>query len=147
MNTNPISLSEVADNLEKLRSVIKRIPDSKEQASASMGVNMCCDGIQQDCCEPEVDYSDLAVIYQYVDSMLSYLRSNVQDIQSLLWAHINNGHLPVIQGAEGMAKALKALGMDGDYQVQKQTVYANNGAPQEVLIKIALSDKKSNVTA
>lgn len=106
----------------------------------------CCVEIGEPC-EPKVDYSDLSAIYQYIDQMLSYLRTNLSDIQTQLWAHINNGHLPVIRGADGMVKALKALGMDGDYQVEKETVYANNGAPKEVLIKIAFPEKKSATTA
>ncbi len=39
------------------------------------------------------------------------------------------GHLPKIIGASNMEKALKGLGLAGDYVVQKQTIYANDGKP------------------
>lgn len=35
------------------------------------------------------------------------------------------GHIPPIEGAGKMNKALKALGMDEDYACMKKTVYAN----------------------
>ena len=58
-----------------------------------------------------------------LDSHSNKINENHQNIHARMDKH-EDGHLPKIVGAEKMNAALKALGMDGDFEAKKQTVYA-----------------------
>lgn len=58
----------------------------------------------------------------YIDRVYSYA-SRVEDA---LYNHANSStHIPPIQGAGKMQKALKALGIEDDYDIQKRTIFAS----------------------
>lgn len=68
-------------------------------------------------------------------SDVSYLQNRIdsiaRDYYSLwekLYDHMNKGHIPEIVGADKMGKALKALGLDGDFEVKKNVIYASDGS-------------------
>jgi len=71
---------------------------------------------------------------EHTDSMYQMIRGVYQYIYALensfySWAGQHTStHLPPIIGAEKMDNALKKLGLDGDYQVQKKTIYASKNA-------------------
>lgn len=46
------------------------------------------------------------------------------------------GHLPPVQGAGNMKKALKALGMEQDYSVQSPVIYANEGSHKVAILDV-----------
>lgn len=71
-----------------------------------------------------VSQSDIAWLAQRVDS----LSQSIQQIWSSLAEHMTDGHLPKIEGAGNMEKALKALGLNGDYEVAKKVIYASDGS-------------------
>ena len=71
---------------------------------------------------PAISASDIAYLHQRID----WMRESVNDIREMFWQH-QEGHIPKIVGATAMTKALKALGLDGDYDVAKKTIYANDG--------------------
>lgn len=57
---------------------------------------------------------------------ISYMISNLHDrityISESLWEH-KKGHLPAIKTASQMESALSALGLEGDYEVEKPSIY------------------------
>lgn len=55
------------------------------------------------------------------------------------WNYVSKhgqGHLPPIKSAEQMKSILKTLGLDHDYVVQPQTIYASDGKVKELVIKL-----------
>lgn len=80
--------------------------------------DMESENVSEDCC-PKDDY-----LY----SMCDYLYRYITSVDNSLWSYITShqkGHLPPINGADKMSGALKALKIDGDYDVYKPTIYAN----------------------
>ncbi len=123
---NLITLPQLQTELKKLQYIVANIPGY--EAKADMGMEDCCD-------MPEVSYSDLNAVYSYISDQVSYLSERISELSNQLWSHSSDGHLPPIEGSEAMARALKALGMTGDYEVQKRVVYAdlNSGQPDEMV--------------
>jgi len=78
----------------------------------------CCDC----CCEENAGQIDY--IYSMMQNMYSYLSYIESSLYKYEMEH-SVGHLPPIEGASAMSKALKTLGLDGDYQVEKRTIYAS----------------------
>jgi hypothetical protein len=61
-------------------------------------------------------------------SSLDYVNQRVDRVFNALWQFRDehtNGHLPSVKGAEQMQRAVDALGLDKEYDVQKRTVYAS----------------------
>lgn len=59
-------------------------------------------------------------------AMLNDLRGYIYSVEDNFYKTMDNhtaGHLPKIQGAEKMQNALETLGLDGDYEIQKPTLY------------------------
>lgn len=82
-----------------------------------------------DCANPSCT-CDAKPSFDYVDSQVRYIYQELSYMREALYGHISNGHLPPIEGAERLSKALKVLGLDGDYEVKKQVIYANDGTPE-----------------
>ena len=72
-----------------------------------------------DCCPPKDDY-----LYYMVDVLYRYIESVSSDLWRYQWQH-QEGHLPPIIGAEKLTNALKALGLEKDYEVKKPVIYAS----------------------
>ncbi len=65
-------------------------------------------------------------ILDNVQSQFSWMNSDIQNLYSIFYQHLD-GHLPPINSATQMQAALEALGLAGDYDVKKQTIYASDG--------------------
>lgn len=123
----------IADYIAKIPTrksykTVKPNENKKEEAKA----DMCMMGV--DVCDvPSPTYSDI----QWLSSQIDTIRQDYWDLWNQLYDHMNNGHIPQIVGAEAMQKALKVLGLDGDYQVQPKVIYASNGKPEAVQLTIS----------
>ena len=91
-------------------------------------INACIECV--DVVESDTDYS-------YLQNSMEYLNQRISDLWQQLFAHIDNGHLPPIEGADKMKKALKVLGLDGDYQVQPKVIYSSEGMPEKIMAVIS----------
>jgi hypothetical protein len=72
---------------------------------------------------------------------MRFLFSEMQYMYGELERHYE-GHLPPIKGAGRMEEALKALGIDKDYEVKKATLFANRLG--EVEVDLSLLSKDNN---
>ena len=95
-------------------------------------------------CKPEDMQSQLTEmvnsIYNSMSNMRDYIYSDINYLHDRISKHLD-GHLPAIKGAAAMNKALKSLGCDGDYQVQKQTVYASCNGQLTAVIDLKPENK------
>lgn len=102
ISTFKVELAESKASAEKLKKTV-------EKATASEPVN--------------------EEIYCALNEMCSYMMDRMYRLEdrlySLFWEH-EEGHLPPIKGAGSMEQALKALGLDADYEVRKPVVFAKN---------------------
>lgn len=127
------TIPEILNGLQVARKELAE-KQSKQKASASV----CCD------VECEVSPAEQITCLQsqlnYLDSRFQWVWESIDRLRESLYEHTSDGHLPPIEGAAAMTKALKALGLDGDYEVVKQTVYASTGEVQSeqfTLTKVA----------
>ena len=67
---------------------------------------------------------EMGYTLQYLIYDVEYLRSENNYLYGLIGEHMNNGHLPPIEGAGKLEAALKTLGMDKDYEVVKKPLFA-----------------------
>ena len=84
-----------------------------------------------DCGEPTCSCSNDV---SYLQSRIESISRDYYDLWGKLYDHMSNGHIPQITGAEKMAKALKALGLEGDFDVQKKVIYASDGSKQDSFV-------------
>lgn len=70
--------------------------------------------------------SELAsYFYQEMQYQMNWIWAEIDYIENAFYQHVSSGHLPPINGADKMTKALDVLGLSGDYQVQKPIIYAS----------------------
>jgi len=78
-------------------------------------------------CNPTFD--DLSRWARYIFDEIQYqsnwFAARISYVENEFYRHISSGHLPPIEGPEKMQKAIDALGIGGDYKVEKRTVYAS----------------------
>ncbi len=67
----------------------------------------------------------MSYLHERVGHVYSYASRVEDSLHEFARDHSGPGHLPKIVGADKMNKALKALGMDGDYQVEKKMIRAS----------------------
>jgi hypothetical protein len=79
--------------------------------------------------EYKVSYNDISYIHERISS----LRDLCYKVWGELDSHARDGHLPKLQTPEDFAKALKALGLDKNYEVKKRVIYASNGDVDQTL--------------
>lgn len=119
-------MKNIPEILSKLAETRKEVEaeQSKQKATASV----CCDVV----CEVNPSEQIVSLNYQVseMNRRFQYVWENINELRGLLYEHASDGHLPPIEGAAAMSKALKALGLDGDYEVAKQVVYASTGEIQ-----------------
>lgn len=74
-----------------------------------------------DTCPPEVMciLSDLGYAFRSLSAQIDWLNERLS-------THMQ-GHLPPINSTEQMSRAVEALGLDSEYDVQKRTIYAGRG--------------------
>jgi hypothetical protein len=130
------SISQIYGSLNKLSLAVGFIPDVNtktdkvEIVKADDGTEEIVDVIiVQDQIEAlQNALITLAQAISWNKSDIDYNSQRISNLSSQLWDYISQhaqGHLPKIQGAAQMASVLKKLGMDKDYTVQPQTVYAS----------------------
>ncbi len=73
---------------------------------------------------PTSDYTKLCSMMDSLAYMMSDTNKRLDNHYKRMTDH-QNGHIPPMMGPGQMAKALKTLGLDGDYQVEKRPVYAS----------------------
>jgi hypothetical protein len=125
----PEVIKDSISQLAKLQAVVSKIPGYQTQADCCIAE---CDSEER----PEVSYEDLNRVYRYIDEMTKYLSDRLSSLQESFWTHKEQGHLPAILSPSLMKDALKAIGLDGDYEVQKKVVYASTGEPVETILSI-----------
>lgn len=88
--------------------------------------------VKADCKESKANVDDiccrldnLAYSINYISNSINELYRYVNSVENHLYKHLDNGHIPPILGAEKFANALEALGIDGDYKVEKKTIWAS----------------------
>lgn len=108
------------ERFNRLESSIKEVQAKLPQAPKELAIAYCADVAVE--VVPAVSKSDI----DYLESRLRWMQEDLNYVRTMYYNHME-GHLPKIVGATAMQKALKAIGMDGDYQVEKKTIYANDG--------------------
>lgn len=81
-----------------------------------------------------VDESDIKALNDRIDFLHQRLSDHRSDVWNWQDEH-NKGHLPKLKSKEQMKKAIKALGLEDEYEVIPSTIYASNGSIKEYVIK------------
>ena len=115
------TIPEILNGLQVARQELAE-KQSKQKAIASV----CCDVA----CEvnPAEQIAGLYSQLEYLHSRFQWVWEAIDNLRGEIYEHTSDGHLPSIEGAAAMSKALKALGLDRDFEVRKQVVYASTGA-------------------
>ena len=71
--------------------------------------------------------AELAQYVQYLNMSMESLYACMNEIRNDLFDHATNGHLPPFSTPSQMTEAIKTLGLDKDYNVQKRVIYASEG--------------------
>jgi hypothetical protein len=79
--------------------------------------------------------SQIDELHQCLQNLFLAVNGQSQDFWNYVSRH-GQGHLPPIKSAEQMKEILKTLGLDHDYVVQPQTIYASNGSVKGFNIKL-----------
>jgi hypothetical protein len=128
------SVAEVQFSLAKKKAKkAAKSPKPADKSKADMG--------SVDCGEP--DYMEADDVMEMLCEFSNYFYNEMQYQMNWVWAeldyienafykHVSQGHLPPINGAEKMQKALDALGIGSDYEVQKPIIYAAKSNSFEV---------------
>lgn len=95
----------------------------------SYEINACCmneakEGEEEKEEDKEEEFmSMIENVYSYTDYRFNSILSELDRLYTSFYQHTQN-HLPPIVGADKMTKALKVLGLDGEYDVAKKTIFA-----------------------
>lgn len=119
------------ENLVKLQASMKLLADMGAESASGEG-----EGEDKGCCkceELECMCQNLYYAFQYAMEEIQYLGRYVDSVERELYAHESNGHLPAVKSTEQMARAVDALGLNKEYDVQKRTLYAKRGGDVMVL--------------
>ncbi len=99
--------------------------------------------IAASCCHPssvettftrQEVYNLIDSVYRSVYQETKYLAESIDKLYSAFYNHAGEGHLPKIQGADKMQKILEKLNLDGDYQVFKPFIMANDTRGNKVAV-------------
>lgn len=102
--------------------------DSFEQIIASLdkigqNIKACMDSPDSKNVSKDDMLNMMSSMYDSMYASIRYVHDRIDDVHKRMDKHSVN-HLPPIIGPEKMNKALAALGLDGDYQCEKRTIYA-----------------------
>lgn len=105
---------------------MKDLKELKEKIVASQKIYLQSKGYS-DVNSPECkNFIESDQFYNYVNNIYNYIDNTVEYIYEWIHEH-QEGHLPKINGADRMTKALDVLGISGDYIVEKPIIWAKNG--------------------
>ena len=76
--------------------------------------------------DKSVSYDDLKCLGESISYQFKYLREELSYIYKSMQDH-REGHLPKIKSKEQLKRAIKALGLDEEYKVEPQVLYASRG--------------------
>lgn len=130
-------MNKILDNakasLEEISAKLK--PERKKQkalaCSTALGSGMSVEIEVKPEDEEGVSKDEMKALADYIEYRIQSVRRDIENLYTRFWEH-QDGHLPKIVGAANMEKALEALGMAGDYKVEKKTIYANDGSVSSV---------------
>lgn len=108
----------IAKSLEEVKSKFKIVADVYDADSA-----------------PAVSYSDIDYLHRRCSDCVDRIYKLYDEVYKMFAEHTQN-HLPPIQTPSQMEKAIKALGLDKDYDVQKRTIWASDGTVDKYLLEI-----------
>ena len=91
---------------------------------------MVADLVVVDDVDDDFDWDGLVDDLSY---QFRWVNQDIQNLYNMFYQHLQ-GHLPPLNGADQMQKAIDALGLSGDYDVQKKTIYASNGKPEKWVV-------------
>ena len=120
-------MKELQDKLSKLKSSFASLDKEYRESKGYVSLASPMENPKETDHMKEMQdtmYQMIRGVYQYIYSLEDYL-----------YNHISKGHIPPIVGAEKMNKALSALGLDGDYKVEKRTLYASIGKQKTIEIE------------
>jgi hypothetical protein len=116
---------EQAEKLAFLRSIGLTINTTiKLETSASEGEVETENESEEGDDMEEMIKKELDYVHQRIRNLYSYVENLYNNILNQFYQH-QQGHLPKMQSAEQLEKALKVLGLDKEYQVEKKTIYAS----------------------
>ncbi len=121
------------DKLQEIKASIEKLEKIYQEAKADMS----------DSSNNDVYYKCMDACYQMIGGLRNYIYLAEDRIYNSLAEH-NKGHLPKIQGAEKMKNALETLGIDGDYDIQKPTLWvqANRNGGKTFEAELDIPKKK-----
>ena len=77
----------------------------------------------------------VSYLYDEMNYNMGFVRQEIDDLWNYNIRH-SDGHLPSVQGTEQMTRAVKALGLDKEYEVAKKTIWASKGGSEISEIQI-----------
>lgn len=137
LQSKKTSLGKLAESQEKIKLALAEI----KTVVADYGEMECCE-------DKEVTKDDLDNVYRslysYLDSFYSSinaLSNRIYETQDMIfekfWEH-EKGHLPKILSVEQMSRAIEALGLSSEVEVQKRVIYASDGKPAKLQWEVPL---------
>ena len=125
-------LEQNAQKLQEIKASLDKTEKEFKQIRADVGENA----------NNEVYYKCMDACYQMVSSVRQYVYT-VEDRMYRMFDEHSKGHLPKIHGAEKMQNALETLGIDGDYSVQKPTIWvqANRNGTKNFIAELNIPKK------
>lgn len=118
---------EIQAAFDEIEARFVNMPKQKSfEVNASCGTVVCSE-------KPAATAEDI----QWLHDRINFLREDYYRLSDEIWKHKMDGHLPKLEGAGQMKKALKALGLDEDYEVQKKVIYASTGLPAKTLFEVS----------
>lgn len=77
---------------------------------------------------------------EYIGYEMNWIASEIRYLENAFYRH-QNGHLPAIEGAGKMERALETLGIKEDYEVEKKRIFAtSNNTKRSIDIELDLED-------
>jgi len=134
---------------KKDKKMVKDMPEKDmEKCKADMGG--CKIEVEVECEEEE--YMEEEDVLELLHEYAHYFYQEMQYQMNWVWAELDylaqslynhqKGHLPPINGAEKMQKALDVLGIGSDYEVQKPIVWVQASKSSPASLEIDISAKK-----
>jgi hypothetical protein len=112
----------IDQNLKKELDSLKTAIASAESKYKEIKANPA-DHKSMDDCLANMD-AKMNYLFQEVSYIYNYASRVENALYNVMATHKEN-HLPPVIGPEKMAKAIKALGLDGDYEVFKRPIFAS----------------------
>lgn len=75
----------------------------------------------------------ISYVYEHIDYKFKYLREEMSYMMQVFQNHMK-GHLPKVKSNEQLKKAIKALGLEEEYEVYKPQISVANKKTGEILV-------------